>query len=144
MGDSCNSGNVYGFIGREVGDISRNLAGRKSNLYVFGIYKIGTAEIDNPYSVFHKSDAFGVYHVLGLRGCRNMKCDIIRGFVYIFKCRCSLNIMIEVPCRLNAEEGVTSDDLHSEMNSRVCNHSAYGAKSDNSECFAHYLNTGKF
>ena len=136
VGDRYDAVNADRFLGREVGDVGCDLARGDRRLQISGIDKIGTRKVDDANAVLHYSKALFRDHVLRRLGCGNVEGDIIGNLEDLLKGRRLVYAVVDVPCRINAEEGIASDDVHAEMNCRVCNETADRTETDDTEGLA--------
>ena len=72
-----------------------------------------------------------------------MESDVICCRIYFVVLSCFGYVVVKVPCALNREVWVASDNAHGEVNSRICNHASDSAESDNSKGLATHLYAGK-
>ena len=54
-----------------------------------------------------------------------------------------MNSAVYIPSRINAEEGIAADNVHSQLESRICNETADSSETDNSKSLALDLNARK-
>ena len=65
-----------------------------------------------------------------------MQGDIVGYLVYIVVACSLLNVAGDVPCSVDREIGVMTDNVHAEVTHGVCDHAADSAETDDTECLA--------
>ena len=136
MGNCDDAGHVDGFFGGEVGDVRADLTGSESVLEVCRVDQIRTGKVDDLHALLHHGDGFGVDHVLGILGCGNVEGDIIAGLEDFFVFFSLLNVLGQMPCRVDGDERVAADDLHADGLGSVGNQTADGTQTDDAEGLA--------
>ena len=64
-------------VGREVGDVCRNLAGSKCRDYISGVYKLSSGEVEDPYTILHLGQGIRTNSVFGFGVAGKVECQII-------------------------------------------------------------------
>ena len=124
------------FVGREVGDISGDLARSERLLHILGVDEVGARKIDDADAVLHHIQRLFADHPLGFGGGGDMERDIV-GFTVDLIVGCGLvHRAGERPRGGNRDIGVATEHGHTQTAGGVCHHTADGAETDYTERFA--------
>ena len=127
------TGNTNNLLGREVGYVGSNLARFQCDLQIVSLDEVGTREVDDANALLHNGERFSIDHALGLGGRGHVKRYVIGYLEYVLIGSSLYNVMINVPCGINAQIRVTSNDLHAERHSGIGNQTADRAKTDDAK-----------
>ena len=128
-----------GVLGGEIRYVGCNLTVCDSGLKIGRIDQIRTGQIDDAHTGLHLGDGIGTDHILGLGGGGNVQGNIVSLLKDLVVCSCLLNCSGQMPCTVDGDVRIASDNVHAEGCCRIGNQTADGTQADYAQGFAHDL-----
>ena len=144
MGDGNAAGHIGGLPVGEVGDVPGDLAGGQRRRHGVVVHQQVTGEVQDDDAVLHLGDGLGVYHSPGVVQQGSVEGnDVALGIDFIPVVDTD-DVAVQVPRRLNGDEGVAAVDGHAQISGGVGQRAAHCAEADDAQILVANFMTGEF